>query len=131
MKSYSLLAFVLLAPVAAGLMGCGSGGGASVSGTVTYQGQPLPVGTVSFTGKEGGASAVITNGAYSVTNLPEGEMKVTVSTPMPSASPPPGVKAIVPAVQPIAVPQKYRSPDHSGLSYAVESGSHEHDITLQ
>jgi hypothetical protein len=74
----SLSVFGALLLVAA--VGCGSGKG-TVSGQVTLDGKPLPAGKISFLGSHGqSATADITDGQYTVSNVPTGEVKVTVQT---------------------------------------------------
>ncbi|HJZ59142.1 MAG TPA: carboxypeptidase-like regulatory domain-containing protein [Gemmataceae bacterium] len=74
---------VILAPglfLLAWLTGCGGGEG-SVSGTVTFDGHPVPNGTVTFVKTEGGLvreGAVITDGTFQV-KLPPGKYKIEVN----------------------------------------------------
>lgn len=52
-----------------------------VHGTVTYKGNPLPAGTVTFYAPEGGIFPFqIENGEFKGESLPTGKMKVTVDT---------------------------------------------------
>jgi hypothetical protein len=75
-----LIVFGLLALLLPLEVGCGGGKGA-VSGSVTLDGQPLPIGNISFLPSKGpGATARIEDGKYSVKGVPSGEMKVTVET---------------------------------------------------
>jgi hypothetical protein len=74
----------LRATVAAAVLfaaaGCGEGGG-TVSGEVTYDGQPVKNGYVSFTPADGKGAAVggpITDGRYSVEKVPPGKKVVKV-----------------------------------------------------
>jgi hypothetical protein len=61
-------------------VGCGSGKG-TVSGKVTLDGKPLPAGQISFVGAHGQtATADIKDGQYTVSNVPTGDVKVTVQT---------------------------------------------------
>jgi len=66
------------------IVGCSKGGGvpARVSGKISYKGQPIKAGTMHFVTREGTSyTAQITNdGTYTATDLPEGEMIVTVET---------------------------------------------------
>lgn len=66
------------------LIGCAKNPGAParVSGTISYKGTPIKGGTMKFYTQEGvGYDAQITNdGTYTATDLPEGEMIVTVET---------------------------------------------------
>jgi hypothetical protein len=115
--------------------GCG-GGKAKVTGTVTYRGTPLPVGTVTFFAANNQivGSAPIRDGKYEMKDVPSGPMKISVSTPPavkpdrrhpPPADMPGG--AATPSVQ---LPPKYNSPTESGLTYEVKGGSQEHSIDL-
>jgi len=88
-KAGSLLCLALLAA------GCSSNG--SVSGKVTFNGAPMPGGTVTFVpegGGAGGGSASINpeDGSYSIDKLPKGPMKVTVKAYTPPAVGPMGGK---------------------------------------
>jgi hypothetical protein len=52
-----------------------------VSGTVTYDGQPLPAGRITFVAADGRKqSAMIENGVYEVSQVPPGVCKVAVET---------------------------------------------------
>jgi hypothetical protein len=64
-KSPQLLA-ILSATVFAAVLGCGEQTRKSVSGTVTFDGQPLPVGQIVFEPKTAGRLGIaqISNGAY-------------------------------------------------------------------
>lgn len=75
MKLQSTLLLVLLLT----LTGCGPSTHL-VSGTVTFDGQPIPEGHIAFVPEESGPSAggPITNGNYSVT-VPDGKMKVQIT----------------------------------------------------
>ena len=68
---------LLLLPVAA----CGKGK-ASVSGTVEFEGKPMPGGYVHFEPEEGGAGGTASidpeTGKYSIDKLPVGTMKVSI-----------------------------------------------------
>lgn len=72
-----------LAPAAllAAICGCGGSNAGSVSGTVTYDGKPVTGGTLVFYSDTGSYSAGIRpDGTYSITDMPPGEMTVTVET---------------------------------------------------
>jgi len=71
----------LLAAAAIFLSGCGSAPTGTVSGAVSYEGQPVNNGWVTFTpadgkGKDGGAP--VADGRYTVTGLPPGPKVVKV-----------------------------------------------------
>jgi hypothetical protein len=141
----SRLGVVLLAA----LLGTGCGGAKSeVSGTVTYQGKPLPLGTVTFIGADNQAvgSSAITGGKYAMAKLPAGPVKIIVTVPPYSEFPgrrgkhvspekqapkdeePPSPPKRVPRV---VIPEKYGNPDESGLTYTVQPGPQEHNIELE
>jgi Carboxypeptidase regulatory-like domain len=86
----------------------------TVSGVVTYKGQPLAKGTVTFQAANGKVfnAATDAQGRYSVKGVPAGELKV-------------GIKAAAP------VPAKYADPKTSGLTFRVEKGEQTIDIALQ
>ena len=69
------------------LAACGCGGNenphapASVTGKVTYKGEPVPAGLINFIPKTEGPSAtgsLIADGTYSITDAPAGEFTVTI-----------------------------------------------------
>ena len=109
--------------------GCGPGKG-DVSGTVQYQGRPLPGGTITFFDQKHRvtASPIGSDGRYAVAGVTAGPVKITVSTPLPMTfrnGEVPDPKDKLPAI-----PARYSDPDQSGLSYEVQTGSHTHDIEL-
>jgi len=131
-----LLSFVALALIP---LACGSDGPemAKVKGRVTYQGKPVPKGTVTFvTNKATHRNAVgqlDANGNYQLqTELPGdgaevGDYEVTVYahddvildyTPK------------VPVPPKILAPEKYENPKTSGLKRTVKSGSNTFDLEL-
>jgi hypothetical protein len=67
------------------MVGCSSGNSAvpgSIAGKITYKGQPVKGGTMKFFGTDGvGYDAkILPTGAYSATDIPIGELVVTVDT---------------------------------------------------
>lgn len=114
--------------------GCGEAHDASVTGTVSLDGQPLTKGAVTFTPVQAGAMAVANiqpDGSYSVytgdqAGLEAGEYRVTVAaTEMPAATPEdpePLPKLLTPA--------RYSDPSTSGLTLKVTPGSNRFDISL-
>jgi hypothetical protein len=145
-SSRGRLAYGLLAVVAslatAALSGCGPSK-ASITGTVTISGQPLPSGTITFTSDAGTKpvkGSAITDGKYTITDFPAGPAKVSVvTTPPPSGAgvPPPGVAAMplpagagTPPGKYVPIPLKYSNPDKSGLTYEVKGGEQTKDFEL-
>jgi hypothetical protein len=136
-------AFWLL-PLLACLAGCGS---PKVSGKVTYKGEPLHMGTVLFTAANGwtGTSQINEDGTYSIANVPPGLAKVAVDTPSEKGRTPPGGKAqrrpredapnepstAAPVHAPVKIPDKYKKPETSGLTFEVNGGRQTYNIALE
>lgn len=84
MTTRCLLSPALLFLLSLGLtLGCGSkkSAPAQLSGTVTYKGAAVTGGILAFHSDTGAYTAVINaDGTYTVTDLPEGEVVVTVDT---------------------------------------------------
>lgn len=75
---------VLAALLAAG--GCGSGTG-TVTGKVTFKSKPVVTGTVTAIGSDGVArpGTIGSDGAFSISAVPNGEVKFLVASPNPDA----------------------------------------------
>jgi hypothetical protein len=133
MNRFTWKAMAACGALLAAMVGCNAAGTGTMRGEVTYQGQPLPTGTVTIVSTDGSASASgqIQNGAYEVQGAPVGPVRIAVSTPPPAAAPPPGVPAAGGETQSISIPGKYAYPDQSGLTYTVTSGVQTHNITLE
>jgi hypothetical protein len=134
-------------------VGCGSKG--AITGTVSFQGNPIPTGTIIFVPDDGAPSitAPITDGKYTAEKVPTGPAKIGVSSsytegklsPMqqmmkvgkggpPPEAPPEARKAFENAGQAkkgIKIPDNYSDPQKSALTYTVKSGSQTHDIDLK
>jgi hypothetical protein len=133
---------VLLALLLA--VGCGPRT-AKVSGKVTYKGAPVPAGTVTFHGDNGVVQAawLTPSGSYTINGVRPGSFKVSVMPSQPprapapargktSASHPSGKGAAdVAAIPVVPIPEKYKDPEKSGLSYTVVAGEQSIDIPLQ
>jgi hypothetical protein len=121
------------------VIGCGGNKNEfEVSGTVRYQGQPLPTGTVSFldSSNQWLASSAINDGTYAIRGkMPDGPVKITVTTlGSSSGGPHPFVLRKKKSREPlmvIPIPAKYGSADQSGLTYTVQPGANEYNIDLQ
>ena len=98
---------------------------ATASGTVTFNGQPLPAGTIGF---ESTANKVTTSvsiregGKYTTDRAPVGSALVTVDTS--------SIKYGNPAIY-VAIPEKYNNAKTSGLTADIKPGENENiDFTL-
>lgn len=113
--------------------GCGKRTG-EVYGTVTYQGESLPGGSVTFFGKDNQiiGSATIADGKYRIKQLPTGEAKITVtSAPPRSKSKADAIEAPgQPPPKTVEIPPKYGNPDSSGQTIKVKAGPQKHTINL-
>jgi hypothetical protein len=130
--------------------GCG-GVTAPVSGKVTYQGEPVTSGYVVFYGADGRTDSgrLDGDGHYIVSKVPVGDVKVTVLTTDPTRKPPSGglskakqrskeplegapkLDGPAPAGKFVAIPERYKDPDQSGLNFTVKSGSQTIDLELK
>lgn len=122
-------------------MGCG-GKKPTVSGTVSYKGEKLGNGNVTFIGADNKAavSPINADGTYRVNDAPVGAVKITVETaPIPEQSSSPMMKGVdMPDMKGkssnvgkyVKIPARYKDPAQSGLTYQVKSGAQKHDIKL-
>ena len=152
MTCTQILRLALLVPTVA-LLGCSSNKlvPAKISGKLSYQGQPIKAGTLAFYTPDGVSYAgqISLDGTYSASDLPEGELVVTVDTEHLSPAhkaptgkdverrmkmmqqqqqPPPGS---TPPEQPyIKLPEKYKSPKTSPLTVTLTRGRQVKDLDL-
>jgi len=114
---------------------------ADLSGKVTFKGQPLPGGRVTFVADKGGTSTSGTideNGNYKC-SAPVGDIHIAVDNRMlekkaapgpilhrPDSEGPSSLKGTY-----VKIPEKYYSADSSNLTLKVTSGSQTHDIPLE
>jgi len=133
--------FLLLASA---LSGCSHGPPAgTVTGTVRYKGEVVPAGMVTFlSASNQGASAPINpDGTYAATEVPLGQVKVTVTTPRPSAEMKKAAKQskrrfgkgveFPESVDSVSVPDLYGNPAKSPLGLTVKEGSQPYDIEMK
>jgi hypothetical protein len=120
-----------------GLPGCGGDSGelptVPASGTVTYQGKPVAKGTIHFQPENGRpASAPIEDGKFTLTTYKEGDgamagkhkVAVDVTEDVPGKEGDTTTKYLI--------PQKYASPEQSGLSIEIpSSGSSKLEIDIK
>jgi hypothetical protein len=136
-------ALALLALICAG---CGSGT-TTVSGRVTYQGKPIPGGSiVLYCADKQIVHAILgADGTYTIPDVPRGEAVITIQTPQPKPymikhrlNLPPAVNGPAPAVvepargeEVVQLPLRYTLPEESGLTVMVEGKNLTHDIDLR
>jgi hypothetical protein len=91
---------------------------ATVSGTVTFSGQPLPAGSVSIESPQLGiaTSAQIQDGQYATDRAPTGNVVVGISTSSVKYGNPPKY---------VAIPEKYADSGTSGLTVEIKPGANE------
>jgi hypothetical protein len=136
-----------------GSLGCASN--ATISGKVTYKGEPLGGGTVLFVaeGKRSMTTVINSDGTYALANFPAGPVTIAVETAsvkqteMPEEAKGMAPPATIPnmpegatqsiykpraatAVRYVEIPPQYADPKTSGLTYTVTGGSQSHDIPL-
>jgi hypothetical protein len=83
MRSSHFLPGLVVALSLGAAAGCGGGSGTTVTGTVTFNGQPVESGTISFVpedGKSAPAGGEVRNGSFSVKNVSPGKNRVEVSS---------------------------------------------------
>lgn len=126
----------------------------SVEGHVTYNGKPLPSGTVSFLTSDGRVetSRIAPDGSYHIPKIWVGEIRISVQTPDPKrllrgpkssrqasdAAKVPDAPEIAKLaarrdaliVPSVAIPARYGDPEQSGLTYTVKQGEQTFDIEL-
>jgi hypothetical protein len=118
------------------LVGCGGGdqGRYTVTGKVTFQGQPVEQGEITFEDPAAGqvnSSPLGSGGSYSL-EVPAGDFKVSVAPPLiemkgTADSPPDMVRN--PAVK--NIPKKYWVQETSGLSAKVDKNAKAFDFELK
>jgi len=129
------------------LAAVGCEGSASVSGKVTLNGQPVNGGAVTFYGAGGRqeGSWIDPEGNYAIAKAPVGDVKVTVVSskagqppklPKERAAPqhPGGQEGgggAAPAGKPVVVPDKYKDPERSGLTFTLKPGPQTIPIELK
>ena len=130
-----LLALVAVAVMAAA--GCSGGvGKVTVQGTISYKGQPLRSGLLKFVGPGAtySAASIQPDGKFIITDVVPGEVKVGVmETPRGSGAPSSNDQKTSsrPPPPPVSLPEKYRNPETSGLTYTITPSTTELTIDIQ
>jgi hypothetical protein len=106
--------------------GCGRRLG-DVAGSVAVDGRPLDYGIVNFVGAAGAASAPVLDGRFEAGGVPLGTVRIAVrALPRPVVAEP-----AAGATRPFApLPDRYLSPQDSGLTLEVKPGPQRHDLVL-
>lgn len=120
------------------ISGCGGGTG-DLSGTATYQGQPLRMGSINVVGGDGiiRAATIKDDGSYAVTGISTGTVKIAVTSPDPTkrtlASKPKSGATVPPMLDSskwFAIPDKYGDFEQSGLTFPLQRGDNRFAIDL-
>lgn len=135
----TLLVSGLLAALV-GLVGCGGPKVEKtyVTGSVTYQGKPLPTGTIAFVNENTVATGQITNGTYTVPEVAVGPNKISILTPAPmgmqTMQKVEGKSFAGAAGEVVQVPATLNNPDTSGLTATIGTGTEQapfkHDVAI-
>jgi hypothetical protein len=135
MKQSSMCArvaiFLGLLACASWQVGCGAKAPptGSVSGKVTYKGQPLTTGVVTFINEKAGSGAsgeIDASGSYWIASIRTGEYNVAVQQCPPSPSAGPEAKGS----WKLNIPDKYQALETSGLTAMVKEGKNTADFAL-
>jgi len=121
-----------------GLAGCGKTDSqvpsVKIEGTVSYQGKPIPEGTIQFYDQSQGAGAsatIETNGHYvSNSTLPYGTYQVFIQPPLIQMQLPNAAPTEQPKKMP-EIPEKFRSAATSGLTADVSATSTVFDFDMK
>jgi len=126
------------------ISGCGGRATGTVTGKVTYQNGPVKGGQVIFAGPNGQSvlAEIKEDGSYVAEKVPVGEAKIAVMTKslgvtasMPKGAMPPGKQSGTMSPEEakrryVAIPANFETPETSGLTHTVVSGTQEKDIPL-
>lgn len=124
--------------------GCGSGT-STVSGTVTFQGNPVKSGSVIlYCADKQIVRGLIVDGQYTIPNVPCGSARATVQahTKLPAGlrlqqKLPPSIDGPIPAPvetdnsRPVVIPPRYALPEESGLVLIVDGSHMTYEIDLK
>jgi hypothetical protein len=119
--------------------------GATLSGTITYQGNPIEFAMITVKGTNGSPAygKVGPDMKYRVENVPLGEVQVSVNTSAAQGdfqtkirqqnqtALDPSASTKISAPKFVDVPQKYFDPATSGLKTTVQKGENTYDITVE
>ncbi len=111
--------------------------GATLEGTITYNGETVQMAQINVLSDKGQSLGVIDDGRYKVERVPLGEIKIGINTEAErgnfigqSMARSKGV-ATGPALKFIALPAKYWDADTSGVTTTVKKGQNTFNIVLK
>lgn len=136
--------------LALAILGCHSRATATVTGRVTYRGQPLTTGQVTFVYVDGqmASARIKSDGTYTIYRAPVGRVRILVASKprfTPLAKGPGGGEAdpnplgadesetaatLLPLGPSEPIPEHYSRPDPSNPVYGVRRGEQTYDIVL-
>jgi hypothetical protein len=145
---HRLLAWAAVLPALAAGLPSGTAGDkpaadlGTVEGKISYQGKPLPGGTVSFHPAKGKpfVGAIQPDGTYRIKDVPAGQYRVAIETASakPKVKPPVKDKDNDTKVEPpkdaeryVPIPEKYGDPNLSPLMVEVQKGKNFFNIELR
>ena len=116
--------------------------GATLEGTVTMGGTPVPAAMIILKGKESGATGNVSpDGKFKIENAPLGEVQIGVNTEaakgqmmgevMARANQAAKGGAPAPPLPTVRdVPAKFQNPDTSGITTTIQKGSNTYNIVI-
>ena len=131
--------FVMLGGLVCAFAGCGQGTrpvgpgqDASISGKVTYKGQPVTDARLSFENTDRGAYGTeFKGGSYSIPKLVSGEFVVTVTPVIGPMTMTPAADGSIPKPTERAdIPKKYRTAAESGVKTTVKTGTNTYNLDM-
>ncbi len=126
-------------------LGCGGPAKGDLAGDVSYKGEKIPMGRITFQCQDGrmeSYSSQILNGRYEIKGMLVGHAKITVETygtamaggpkapPKGLMIPPKDFEAMQSAKR-LPIPEHYADLQKSGLSHDVAGGAHTKDFDLK
>jgi hypothetical protein len=105
----------------------------TVSGKVSFQGQPVEEGTITFEDPAAGQvnSAPLTSGGAYTLELPAGDFRVSVSPPLVETKAGPDSPGDLVPKKVANIPKKYWVQETSGLAAKVETSARQFDFDLK
>jgi hypothetical protein len=113
--------------------GCGQNQDGTVSGTVTFQGKPVPLSAIVFDCKDGAEPkrATVTDGKYTLERVPAGTTKIYFQNPSAKWMLGPREGSTDKSAKQFKLPAKFCDPKSSGLEFTVSPGNQTKDFDLQ